>query len=367
MAQSITAALLLGHDEPFVLATLDIRAPGAGEIVVRLVATGICHTDIKVSHGYADVPMPAVLGHEGAGVVEQVGEGVSDFAPGDHVVLTFPSCGACAPCRDHHPAYCDTGQALSFSCVRDDLPPPYEPDSIHGYFFGQSSFATHALASTRNAVKVASDVPLERLGPLGCGVQTGAGAVLNVLAPVRGQSLAVFGTGNVGLSAIMAAGIVGLDPIIAVDANPDRLTLAAALGATHTLVVTKGDPLLPYIMDITAGGGVNHALDTTNDPAIIRTAFDALANRGTCIHSGGGGKDLVFSGSRLLHGRTVTGVIQGDSDPKTFIPQLVEHHRAGRFPFDRLLTYYALKDINTAVADMVAGRVVKPVLRMPQD
>jgi len=362
MTTTIRAAVLHALGEPFALETISIGAPGAGEILVKLVATGICHTDIKVSHGYAGVPLPVVLGHEGAGVVAAIGNDVDGFAPGDHVILTFPSCGRCGPCHEHHPAYCDAGQVLSFACTGAA---PYSPASIHGHFFGQSSFATHALATARNAVKVDTHFPIEQLGPLGCGFQTGAGIVLNVLQPAPGQSLAVFGTGNVGLSTIMAAKIAGLDPVIAVDANPQRLELAVAMGATHTLAAAGREAMLASINRITGGAGVHYAVDTTNDPDTVRTAFEALANRGTCVHSGGGGKDLAFPGSHLLHGRTVTGVIQGDSDPAVFIPQLLEYHRQGLFPFDRLLSFYGLEDINLAVADMQAGKVVKPVLRMP--
>jgi len=363
MTTPIRAAVLHALGERFALETLSIESPGAGEIRVKLVATGICHTDIKVSHGYAGVPLPVVLGHEGAGVVEAVGHAVEGLTAGDHVILTFPSCGRCGPCRERHPAYCDAGQVLSFACTGKGA--PYSPASIHGHFFGQSSFASHALAAARNAVKVDSHFDLEQLGPLGCGFQTGAGIVLNVLQPAPGRSLAVFGAGNVGLSTIMAARIAGLDPVIAVDANPQRLELAVALGATHKLAAAGREEMLGSINRITGGAGVNYAVDTTNDPDTVRTAFEALANRGTCVHSGGGGKDLAFPGSHLLHGRTITGVIQGDSDPSVFIPQLLEYHRQGQFPFDRLLTFYALEDINTAVADMQAGKVVKPVLRMP--
>ncbi len=364
MTQTISAAVLRQIDQTFGLEQLTIRTPSNGELLVRIVATGICHTDIKVSHGYAGVPLPVVLGHEGAGIVAAIGSDVDGFAPGDHVILTFPSCGHCGQCRDKHPAYCDQGQTLSFACDTKDTV-PFAPGNVHGHFFGQSSFATHALASVRNAVKVDRCFTLEQLGPLGCGFQTGAGIVFNVLEPLPGQCLVVFGAGNVGLSAIMAARIGGLDPVIAVDTNPKRLQLAALLGATHVLAADGREDMLAAINKITGGAGVNYAVDTTNDPDTVRTAFETLANRGTCVHSGGGGKDLVLPGSHLLQGRTVKGVIQGDSDPHVFIPQLLEYHRQGLFPFDRLLSFYALEDINTAVADMRAGKVVKPVLRMP--
>jgi len=363
MPVSVAAAVLRSLEEQFTLETLSLDEPGEDEVLVKVTATGICHTDIKVSRGYANVPLPVVLGHEGAGIIERTGKGVTGFAAGDHVVLTFPSCGQCAPCISSHPAYCDQGQVLSFQC--SSMPLHGNGGAVHGGFFGQSSFATHALCRVDNVVKVDSSLPLEKLGPLGCGFQTGAGAVLNVMQPVPGQSLAVFGSGNVGLSAVMAARIAGMNPVIALDVSPDRLAMAASLGATHVLdLTTNQDPVAS--IHALVKGGVNYALDTINHPPLVRQAFESLANRGTCIHSGGGGKDLCFPGSHLLHGRTITGVIQGDSDPKSFIPQLIDYYREGRFPFDRLLTFYELAQINQAVEDMEAGKVIKPVLRMPE-
>ena len=366
MPVSIQAQVLKERSAPFTLESLQLDDPLDGEVLVRVVAIGICHTDIKVSQGYAEVPLPVVLGHEGAGVVERVGLGVTDLEPGDHVIMTFPSCGHCQPCASHHPAYCDHGQALTFACQRSKgesaLSNAGKP--VHGAFFAQSSFASHAIATARNTIKVAKDFPLETLGPLGCGFQTGAGAVLNVLQPNPGQSLAVFGVGNVGLSAIMAAKIAGMDPIIALDIQESRLKIALELGASQVINLNQENDPVTSIHTLTGGKGVDYSLDTTNQPEVVRQAFESLANRGTCIHSGGGGKDLSFPGSHLLQGRTVTGVLQGDSDPGVFIPQLLEYYRQGKFPFDRLLSFYPLAEINQAVEDMQQGKVVKPVLRM---
>ena len=366
MAVSIKAQVLRERSTPFTLESLHIDDPQSKEILVRVVAAGICHTDIKVSQGYAEVPLPVVLGHEGAGIVERVGAGVTDLETGDHVIMTFPSCGHCQPCSSHHPAYCDHGQSLTFACQRAEggTALSHNGDSVHGAFFAQSSFASYAIATVRNTVKVGKDLPLEKLGPLGCGFQTGAGAVLNVLQPHPGQSLAVFGAGNVGLSAIMAATIAGLDPIVALDIQESRLNLALELGASHVINLNQEADPVTAIHKLTGGKGVDYSLDTTNQPSVVRQAFESLANRGTCIHSGGGGKDLSFPGSHLLHGRTVTGVLQGDSDPGVFIPQLLEYYRQGNFPFDRLLSFYPLAEINQAVEDMQQGKVVKPILMM---
>lgn len=366
MSRKISAAVLRKLASPFLLEALTLADPADNEILVKITSSGICHTDIKVSKGYANVPLPVVLGHEGAGVVDQVGKHVSSVVPGDHVLLTFDSCGQCPQCSSHHPAYCDEGQKLSFACERPPQGASLEaPDSmINGNFFGQSSFATYAITNERNTVKVDKSYPLEILGPLGCGFQTGAGAVLNVMQPASGQSLAVFGGGNVGLSAVMAAVIAKMDPVIVLDINPGRLHLAKTLGATHIVDLGKETDPVAVINTMTGNKGVNFSLDTTNMPEVVRQAFESLANRGTCIHSGGGGKDLTFPGGHLLHGRTVTGIIQGDSDPQRFIPELLEYYRAGKFPFDKLLSFYPLAEINSAVADMEAGKVIKPVLMM---
>jgi aryl-alcohol dehydrogenase len=364
MPRQINAAVLTGYTGTFTFRQLALREPVADEVLVEIAGCGICHTDIKVSRGYASVPLPVVLGHEGAGRVLQTGPDVDDLPAGEHVVISFPSCGLCPQCLGNHPAYCDTGQELSFSCKPSHGMPVYTgiAPAVSGGFFGQSSFATHAIVSRRNLVRVDRQFPLALLGPLGCGFQTGAGAILNVLQPKPASSLVVIGAGNVGLSAVMAAGITGLEQIIAIDSNTDRLQVALALGATHVIDTTGQQDIRSAIAGLTSGTGANYILDTTNEPTLIRSAFSALANRGTLVHSGGGGKDISVAGSHLLHGRSITGVIQGDSNPQTFIPQLLDYYRQGRFPFDRLLQSYALEDINQAIADMRVGKVIKPVL-----
>jgi aryl-alcohol dehydrogenase len=369
MAIEVTAAVLRGFRQPFVLETLRLEAPRDDEILVRMHSVGICHTDVKITHGYLPVPLPVVLGHEGAGVVEAVGGAVHGIGIGDPVVLSFSACGACPACRQSHPAYCDQAAALTFSCRRpsDGGTPLRAADGpVQGYFFGQSSFATHAITTAATVVRLPRDVPLWLPGVLGCGVQTGAGTVLNVLRPAAGESLAVFGSGTVGLSAVMAARLRGVAPLIAIDLLPQRLALARELGATHTVLAGPGTDVPGALRAATAGRGVHYSLDTTNDPVVVRQAFESLGPRGTYAHVGGGGKDLVFPGSHLLPGRTITGVVQGDSHPQTFIPQLLDWQRRGEFPFERLITRYPFTAINAAVADMEAGRCIKPVLVFDQ-
>jgi aryl-alcohol dehydrogenase len=363
----ITAAVVRSRGGPFHLETLNIEAPRAGEVLVRVLATGVCHTDMVMRDQDLPTPQPVVLGHEGAGVVERVGPGVTKVAPGDHVVMAFNSCGGCPSCRDQAPSYCHEFFPRNFIGVRPDGSSGLSngDEMIHANIFGQSSFATHALCHERNAVRVPRTAPLEILGPLGCGVMTGAGAVMNALRVEAGRSLIVFGAGAVGLSAMLAGQAVGARPIAVVDINPARLELALELGADHALDGRDGG-VVGRIQEIT-GAGADYTLDTTANLAAMRQAVDALAPRGTCGLVGASrmGDELRLDAVTLMSGgRAVRGVVEGDADPDVFIPRLIELYQAGRFPFDRLIAFYPFEAIGQAVADGEAGRVVKPVVRM---
>lgn len=349
---------------------MELDEPRADEVLVRIVGVGVCHTDLKARNQTRPVPLPAVLGHEGAGIVEYVGRQVTKVKPGDHVVLSYNFCGICSNCQQGKAAYCQRVIACNFGGTRLDGSTTLrqQGEIIHGAFFNQSSFATYALASERNVVKVRRDAPLEILGPLGCGIQTGAGAVLNSLGVRAGTSIAIFGAGSVGLSAIMAAVIAGCTTIIAVDIKPNRLQLALELGATHTINSLEADNPAQIIADLTCTG-VDYALETSGLPAVFRQAVDSLAILGVCGLIGGAspGTEVSFEMNHILLGRTVRGIIQGDSIPDIFIPRLIELHLQGRFPFDRLIDFYTLAEINQACADSEAGVVVKPVLRPTLD
>ncbi|MGA3294793.1 MAG: NAD(P)-dependent alcohol dehydrogenase [Candidatus Acidiferrales bacterium] len=369
-SRKITAAVIEKTSGPFVFQELEMDAPRADEIVVRIVATGICQTDIHVRDRTQAAGLPLVLGHEGAGVVEEVGPAVTTVKPGDRVILSYDACGKCRFCRSGRYPYCEQVMAINFGGSRIDgtnaLHLVGKPTGavIHGHFFGQSSFATYALATERNVVKVPNDLPLELLAPLGCGLQTGAGAVLNSLRVPANSSIAIFGTGAVGLAAVMVARIVGADPIIGVDIVPHRLALALELGATHA-IDARSEDIRERIAAIT-GSGVDFALEITAQPQMLKLAVDVLAPCGTAGLIGGGvpGAEAPISMSRLLLGRTVRGIVQGDSIPQFFIPKLIEMYRAGKFPFDRLLRFYDFKEINQAVADANSGETIKPVLRI---
>lgn len=363
----ITAAVVRQPHGAFTLELVEIEDPRPGEVLVRVVATGVCHTDMVMRDQDLPTPQPVVLGHEGAGVVEKVGEGVTHVAPGDHVVMTFNSCGTCPSCRDQAVAYCHEFFPRNFIGARADGTSGLSQGGqvIHGNIFGQSSFATYALCHERNAVKVDKTAPLEILGPLGCGVMTGAGAAINSVGVAEGRSLVVFGTGAVGLSAIMGAKAVGAGSIIAVDVNPARLELALSLGADHALDARSED-VLARIQEIT-GAGADYAIDTTANLKVMRQAVDCLAPRGVCGLVGASkmGDQLALDAVALMSGgRTVRGVVEGDADPHIFIPYLIDLHQAGKFPFDRLIAFYPLERINEAVRDAEEGRVVKPIVRM---
>jgi aryl-alcohol dehydrogenase len=360
----IQAAVSRDATRPPDLETLDIEEPRPGEILVRMVATGICHTDISV-HERDRSPKPIVLGHEGAGIVERVGSGVSRLVPGDPVILSSNSCGECPSCRQNAHSYCYEVMPRNFGGRRPDGSTPLAKDGapINARFFGQSSFATYALADERSAVKAPLDLPLEIMGPLACGVMTGAGAVINSLQVRPGQSIAIFGTGAVGLSAVMAAKIVGATRIIAVDVVPARLELARELGATDSIDASAGDAA-QLIKDRTCYG-VDFTFNTTRAPAVFTQALESLAPRGVAGFVGAPFEPWTPDMFQILGGgRTLRGIIGGDSSPGLFIPLLIEYYRQGRLPFDRLIRFYPFQEIAQAFADCEHGTTVKAVLRM---
>lgn len=360
----IVAAVIRETSGKFQVEELALGEPRADEVLVRIAGVGVCHTDLSCRDQMYPVPLPAVLGHEGAGVVEAVGKAVTKVKPGDHVVLSYRSCGECRNCQRDEPSHCLKIFECNFSGARDDgsITLHKEGVPVHGNFFGQSSFATYALATEANTVKVADDVPLELLGPLGCGVQTGAGAVINSLAPEPGSSIAVFGCGSVGLSAVMAAAVVDCRSIIAIDPVAERLELAKSLGATDIIDPTEGDPVA-RIVELTQGGA-DYSLECTALPAVFRQAVDSLCVTGVCGLVGAApmGTEVSLDMNSIMFGRTVKGIIEGDSIPDQFIPQMVDLYRRGRFPIDKLVTFYSLEEINNAVADSEQGKVVKAVL-----
>jgi aryl-alcohol dehydrogenase len=363
----IKAAVTFKQSDEFRMEQLELSEPNADEVLVRVVASGICHTDLAARDGHLPLPPPpSVFGHEGAGVVEKVGKGVTKVKPGDHVVLGWDFCGECAACKAGKYLYCFNFFLHNFNGARADGSTTLKKGDqvIHGNFFNQSSFANFALANERNVIKVAKDVPLEILGPLGCGVMTGAGAVMNSLQAKAGDSIAIFGVGPVGMSAVLAAVVCECAPIVAVDIHEGRLKAAKGFGATHTVNASKGDPI-KKIQEVT-GGGPNFTLECVGNPAVFRQAVDVLPRLGVCGLLGvvPPGTEVTLDMDLIMNGRTVKGILGGDAVPDQFIPELIKLYQAGKFPFDRMITYYPFDEINKAVEDMEKGLVIKPVLRM---
>lgn len=364
----ITAAVAREARAPFSIETLEIEAPRAGEVLVRIVATGLCHTDIVVRDQVLPTPLPAVLGHEGAGVVEAVGEGVTSVVPGDEVVIGFASCGHCHSCDDHLPGYCAEFMPRNFGGARMDGSQALRDaagNPVGSHFFGQSSFASYAIAAEGNVVKVKpAAVPLAQLGPLGCGMMTGAGAVFNTLAGPAGSSIIVSGGGPVGLSGVMAAAALGFTTVVLVEPVAARRALAMELGATHTIDPAAGDVAEQLRAIIPAG--VDRALDSTGIPGVIQTLVNCLGSRGMLGWVGvPGSLDATITLPMIpmmTQGISVKGITEGDADPGKLIPEMIALNAAGKFPFEKMITMYPMDQINQAIDDQHAGKCVKAVL-----
>ncbi len=361
----IKAAVVREKGAPFVIEDIELDEPKGDEVVVRIASTGLCHTDLVARMQFIPVPLPGVFGHEGAGVVEKVGPLVTKVKPGDHVATSFMSCGTCPCCKKGKPGWCSEFRRLNFGGRRPDGTATMKKGSetIYGSFFGQSTFGSYALMGERSVIKVPSDVPVEILAPLGCGIQTGAGGVINTLKAGPGSAIAVFGIGSVGLSAIMAAVVCGCTKIIAVDIMEERLKLAKEFGATDVINSGKVNAV-DEIRKLT-GGGIEFTLECTGIPKVFRQAVDALMMGGTCglIGVAPVGVEANLEMQHILDGRTIKGCVEGDCIPDIFIPQLIELYKQGRFPFDKLLKFYSLDQINEAVEDTEKGRALKAVLK----
>jgi aryl-alcohol dehydrogenase len=364
----ITAAVTASPGAAFTLEPVELDPPRPDEILVRIRAVGVCHTDLVARDGAMPFSMPAVLGHEGAGVVEAVGSAVTKVAAGDRVALTFRSCGQCERCKSGDPAYCRTMPMLNYIGMRPDGSKALHQGetAVSSNFFGQSSFATHALAYERNVVKLPPAIPFDLAAPLGCGVQTGAGGVMLALACPAGSSLLVTGGGAVGLSAVMGAAIQGCGAIIVVEPHASRRALATELGATH-VIDPAANPELAAAVRAILPHGVDFAFDTTGRPEILTAIMAALAPKGVLGVVGippPGAAMPGDLGTVLTFGQTVRGIIEGDSDPDTFLPQLIDHWRAGRLPLEKLVHTFPFAHINEAIDAQHHGECVKVVLTL---
>jgi aryl-alcohol dehydrogenase len=360
-----TVAIVNGPGQDFTFEEVELDGPRADEVLVRIVATGLCHTDITMRGFLPPEMFPNVFGHEGAGVVEEVGLDVSGIEVGDHVVLSFRSCRTCEKCTAGLVGYCDSSLMLNYMGMRMDGSTTYSRDGspVFGSFFGQSSLAQHAIAYADNVIAVDKSLDLTSLAPYGCGFQTGAGTVLNVLQPGPDDSLVVYGVGAVGLAALAAAAILETGPVVAVDLMPSRLEIAAHFGAIGVNPRELGDTSVVDRVKELTGGGATYGIDTTAVPEVVKQAQQSLGIRGTLVVLGLGAEEYVVDAVDMLqNGKIVKGSIEGDSDPQEMVPRLIELHAAGKFDVDHLIASYPFTEINTAVADVLAGKVVKPVL-----
>ncbi|MQY20643.1 NAD(P)-dependent alcohol dehydrogenase [Nocardia macrotermitis] len=359
---AISAAISRDPRAAFTIETVEIDEPRADEILVRIVAAGICHTDL-VSRAAGAADRPILLGHEGAGVVEAVGGDVAGVRPGDQVVLSYRHCGACRNCRLGRPAYCARATKLNQFGARADRTPRVRigETTVRDGFFGQSSFAGYALTTADNTVVVPPGTDPVLAAPLGCGFQTGAGAVLNALRPEPEATLVVYGAGAVGMAGVLAAKTLPGVEVIVVELSAERRSLAMEFGAAHALDPADGDTTAA-ISDLT-GGGATHALDTTGRPEVLANAVAALGIGGVAVVVGlGAGVPPIDLRDIVLSGKTIRGCLEGDAIPHQFIPELLALHAAGHLPLERLVRAYPYAEINTALADQRAGHVVKPVL-----
>ncbi|KXX60056.1 NAD(P)-dependent alcohol dehydrogenase [Rhodococcus sp. LB1] len=362
----ITAAVVHEVAGDFAIETVTLSEPAEHEVLVEIVGVGLCHTDLAVKEGHLPFPFPGVFGHEGSGMVVKTGSGVTKVAAGDKVAISFNSCGQCTHCAKGEPAYCHNFMAYNFAGVRPDGSAALSAGDtpLGSNFFGQSSLATHAIAHERNVVKVADDAPLELVGPLGCGIQTGAGAVFNSLDVAPGSSLVVVGAGSVGLAAVLAAVVREVGVIIVVEPHESRRELALSLGATH--VVDPADGVLSEQIRAIAPEGVDYAIDTTALLPVLDQILQSLGVRGSLGLIGVPADPTatlpIGMMSTQLFGHTIRGIVEGDADPDKFIPYLLDLHRQGKFPFDKLITTMPFSQINEAVAVQHRGEAVKVVL-----
>jgi aryl-alcohol dehydrogenase len=359
----IKAALSASAQAPFEIDEVELDEPRRDELLVELSAVGVCHSDLTMKAVWPQEISPIVLGHEGAGVVVAVGRDVTAARPGDHVLLSYNSCGSCPECSRGHQPYCRNFRSRNGIGTRVDGSPTMRRGHapVYGSYFGQSSFASHALAYETNVVVVDERLDLVTAAPLACGVQTGAGTVLNVLRPDPDASLVVFGAGAVGCSALMAARACGVETIVAVDPVAERRRLAAELGASVALDPASDD-VVDAIRQIT-DAGATYAIDTTAKGAVINQAIESLAARGTLALLGIGIPEFAIDVRSVISGgKTIRGVIEGDAVPQDFIPQLVALHAEDRLPVEKLIRTYQFDEIDAAFADAASGATIKPVL-----
>jgi Zn-dependent alcohol dehydrogenase len=371
----VRAAVLrqMGHTAPYAeskplrIETLELAPPGPGELLVRVRAAGLCHSDLSVIDGSRPRVMPMVMGHEAAGEVVGLGSDVEDFAAGDQVVFSFvPVCGHCAPCASGRPALCEPGAKANVAgTLLSGERRWQEPPAELNHHLGVSAFAEYTVVSARSAVKIDPALPPEIAALFGCAVMTGVGAVVNTAKVAPGESVAILGLGGVGLAALVGARAAGANPLVAVDVLQGKLDLARELGATHTVLAGPGVDVAAAIREA-SGGGVHYAIETVGHEQVLMQAYAATRRGGTTITVGLPHPSKQFSVpavSLVAEERTVKGSYMGSCVPSRDIPRFVALYRAGLLPVDRLLTHtLKLEDINEAFDRLKSGEAVRQVV-----
>lgn len=367
MTMKARAAVLFEAGKRLELRDVEVAPPRAGEVLIRMAAGGVCHSDLHVMTGHLVAALPAILGHEGAGVVAEVGPGVTGLKPGDHVIpLWRLSCGVCEYCSDGRPALCPAGMQIRMTGRLLDGTTRF---SLGGqeikHFAGASTFSEYTVLPAAAVLPIPDDLPLDIAALLGCAVITGVGAVINCARVRPGSSVAVFGAGGVGLNAIQGAALAGAEKVIAVDIVPAKLETARRFGATHGVDASAGDPVA-RVRALTGGRGVDYAFEVIGTPATMRQAYDTLAKRGMAVVVGVApmtAEVAVPVMSLVYEERVLTGSVYGSSRPRLDIPRLIDLYRAGRLKLDELLTRrYPFEQINEAYAALERGEVARSVV-----
>jgi NDMA-dependent alcohol dehydrogenase len=358
------AAVLTAYHAPLAIESLDLRDPRSDEVLVRLAASGVCHSDLSVQRGLLPVPPPAVLGHEGAGVVEAVGDRVRSLVPGDHVVLSWiDRCGTCVYCESGRPHLCDKTMVDAVS-GRDDA--FRRGAAVVGRMAGIGSFAERTIVPATAAVKIPADVPLDRACLVGCGVMTGVGAAINTARIRPGEHVAVFGCGGVGLNVIQGAALSGAGRIVAVDREPRKLALATRFGATDVVAADGRTDVPAAVREITGGLGADWAFEVIGVPDVIVQAYHATRRGGTVVVVGVTAIDqtvAIPSAMLVMEEKRVVGSLYGSANPQRDMPMLIDLYVRGRLNLDDLVSRrIALDEVNDAFEVMERGDVARSVI-----
>ncbi len=361
------AAILFEVGKKLDLREVEVEPPRSGEVLIKMTAAGICHSDLHVMTGHLAAQLPAILGHEGSGIVAGVGPGVTSLKPGDHVIpLWRLSCGVCEYCSDGRPALCAEGLQIRMTGRLLDGSTRFKLDGKEiKHFAGVSSFSEYSVIPEKAVLKIPQDFPLDKAALLGCGVITGVGAVFNAARVKPGSSVAVIGTGGVGINVIQGAAIAGAEKIIAVDLLPNKLEFARKFGATHAINAGEANPV-EAIRALTGGRGVDYAFEVIGLPATIRQAYDSLKKRGLAVVVGVTPMTAEVSVpimTLVFEERTLTGSVYGSSRPLIDIPMLMNLYKAGKLKLDELLTRrYPFSQINEAYEALERGEGLRSVV-----